>query len=184
MSEHSPFADKRGRSLTLNGPLDALAVFLATGFGAGFMPFGPGTFGSMVGLLIAYGLIAAFGRDVVLLQNSILVIGAVLAAIGIWSGTRAEQIFGRKDAGQVVMDEVCGQVITFAFIGPYLARLGSQWRWWMIAGFVLFRLFDVFKPYPIDRLQDLEGGIGVMMDDVVAGIYAAMVLSFLLWLFA
>lgn len=181
MSEHSPFADKRGRAMKIGGPLDALAVFLATGFGAGFMPFGPGTFGSMVGLLIAYGLILAFGQDVALLQNSILLMGAALAAIGIWSGTRAEKIFGRKDAGQVVMDEVCGQVISFVLLGPYLARLGSQWRWWMLAGFVLFRVFDMFKPYPINQLQDLEGGLGVMMDDVVAGIYAAVVLSFLLW---
>ena len=183
MSEHSPFEDKRGRSLRIDGPVDGVAVVLATGFGVGFMPFGPGTFGSLVGLGMAYGLIAKFGGEVVLLQNLLLLVGVATAALGIWSGTRAERIFGRKDAGQVVMDEVCGQVISFALIGPYLARLGGAWRWWMVAGFLLFRVFDMFKPYPIDRLQDLEGGFGVMMDDVVAGIYAAIALSFLLWFF-
>lgn len=168
---------KRGDALKINGPLDALAFFIATGFGAGLIPFAPGTFGSLVGLLIASGLIHVFSSDVILLQNSLIVAGLVLAMIGVWSGTRAERIFDRKDAGQIVIDEVCGQVISFVFIAPYLARLGSQWRWWMIAGFALFRFFDIFKPYPLNSLQQLTGGIGVMMDDVIAGIYAAIIMS-------
>lgn len=181
MTDRSPFADKRGRSLHARSPVDWVAVIIATGFGVGFIPLGPGTFGSIVGLVIAYGLISAFSPDVLLLQNAIIVAGVVLAAAGIWSGTRAEKIFDRKDASQVVIDEVCGQVITFAFIAPYLARLGPQWRWWMLVGFALFRAFDIFKPYPINRLQNLEGGFGVMMDDVVAGIYAAAALSLLMF---
>src|SRR5215510_182996 len=177
MTDHSPFADKRGRPPRIGGMLDFIAILIATGFGAGFIPFGPGTWGSVVGLAIAYGLISVFGLDVLWLQNSMIAVSVVLAALGIWSGTRAEKIFDRKDASQVVIDEVCGQVIAFVFIAPYLVRLGSEWRWWMVAGFVLFRAFDIFKPYPINRLLDLEGGFGVIMDDVVAGIYAAVVLS-------
>ncbi len=175
---------KRGQRPKINGPVDALALFLATGFGVGFIPFAPGTWGSVVGLLIAYGLIAAFSLDVVLLQNALIVASLVSAAVGVWAGTRAETIFSRKDAGQIVMDEVCGQILTFVFIAPYLARLGGQWRWWMIPGFVLFRAFDIFKPYPINRLQGLTGGLGVMMDDILAGIYAAVLMSLALLLAA
>lgn len=175
---------KRGKKLVITGSSDGLAVVLATGFGAGLVPFGPGTWGSVVGLLIAYGIIDLLEGNVILLQNSLLVAGIVTAAAGIWSGSRAEKIFHQKDPSQVVIDEVCGQIITFIFIAPYLSTLGERWRWWMIAGFALFRLCDIFKPYPINRLQDLEGGFGVMMDDVLAGIYAAAILSLLLFLFA
>ncbi|HMX29575.1 MAG TPA: phosphatidylglycerophosphatase A, partial [Blastocatellia bacterium] len=142
MTDHSPFADKRGQSLKIRGVADYLAVIIATGGGAGFIPLGPGTWGSLVGLMIAYGLIATFNANVVLLQNVLILAGVILSAIGIWAGTRAETIFSRKDAGQIVIDEVCGQVISFVFIAPYLAQLGAQWRWWMIPGFLLFRAFD------------------------------------------
>lgn len=172
---------KRGGAMKINGPIDFLVVFIATGAGAGLIPFGPGTWGSLVGLLMAYGLIASFRLDVVLLQNILLIASVALAAVGIWASTRAETVFSRKDAGQIVIDEVCGQIISFVFIAPYLVRLGSQWRWWMIPGFLLFRAFDIFKPYPINKLQDLRGGFGVMMDDIVAGIYAAVLMSLALF---
>jgi phosphatidylglycerophosphatase A len=181
MIEPRSFTSKRGKALKIESFADFVAVVIATGFGAGFIPFSPGTFGSIVGLLIAYGLISAFGSDALLLQNVIIAAGVVLAAIGIWAGERAERVFDREDAGQIVIDEVCGQVISFAFIVQYLAKLGPAWRWWMIVGFALFRVFDIFKPYPIGKLQDLSGGFGVMMDDVLAGIYAAVVLSLTLW---
>jgi phosphatidylglycerophosphatase A len=180
MTQHNPFESKRGKSLKIEGPADFIAVFIATGFGAGFIPFGPGTWGSLVGLLIAYGLIAAFGADALLLQNILIVAGLVFAGLGVWASGRAEKVFGRKDAGQIVIDEVFGQIISFVFIAPYLASLGANWRWLMIAGFALFRAFDIFKPYPINGLQGLSGGIGVMMDDALAGVYAAAVLSLLL----
>jgi phosphatidylglycerophosphatase A len=179
--------DKRGRTLKIDSLADRVAVVIATGFGAGFIPFGPGTWGSVVGLLIVYGLIKFFGSDALLLQNLLIVASLISAALGIWAGDRAEKIFSRKDAGQIVIDEVCGQIISFVFFAPYLARLGPQWRGsqlllWMMVGFGLFRAFDIFKPYPINRLQDLTGGFGVMMDDVLAGIYAAVLLSLLLML--
>ena len=182
MTQNNPFDSKRGKSLKVESAADFIAVFVATGFGAGFIPFGPGTWGSIVGLLIAYGLIAAFGSDVLFLQNILIAAGLVSAALGVWAGDRAEKIFDRKDASQIVIDEVCGQIISFVFIAPYLAGLGANRRWWMLAGFALFRAFDIFKPYPINRLQDLHGGLGVMMDDWLAGVYAAVALSLLLTL--
>jgi len=180
MTQYNPFDSKRGKALKIDGAADFIAVFVATGFGAGFIPFGPGTWGSIVGLLIAYGLIAAFGSDTLLLQNILIAAGVVSAALGVWASGRAEKIFDRKDAGQIVIDEVFGQIISFVFIAPYLAGLGANWRWWMIAGLALFRAFDIFKPYPINRLQGLSGGLGVMMDDALAGVYAAVALSLLL----
>jgi phosphatidylglycerophosphatase A len=180
MTPHNPFESKRGKSLKIDGAADFIAVFIATGFGAGFIPFGPGTWGSIVGLLIAYGLIAVFGSDILFLQNILIVAGLVFAGLGVWASDRAEKIFARKDAGQIVIDEVFGQIISFVFIAPYLAGLGANWRWWMIAGFALFRAFDIFKPYPINGLQGLSGGLGVMMDDALAGVYAAVALSLLL----
>lgn len=180
MTNPQPFADKRGKSFNANGAADWLAVIIATGGGAGFAPIAPGTWGSLVGLLIAYGLIAAFKQNVALLQNLLIVVSVVLAWVGIWAGTRAESVFGKKDSGQIVIDEVCGQVITFVFIAPFLpliGKFGGQWQWWLIPGFLLFRAFDIFKPFPINGLQSLTGGVGVMMDDVIAGIYAAALMS-------
>ena len=174
--------DKRGQRLNVNGPADWFAVLIATGLGSGFIPFGPGTWGSIVGLLIAYELIKFFGSDAISLQNFLIAAGVVSAALGLWASHRAEKIFDRKDASQIVIDEVCGQIISFVFIAPYMTSLGPGWRWWMVVGFALFRAFDIFKPYPINKLQDLSGGFGVMMDDVLAGIYAAALLSFLLML--
>ncbi len=173
---------KRGGVARIGGPADALALFVASGFGSGFMPFAPGTFGSLVGLLIAYGLITAFGSNTPLLQNSLIITSLLLAALGIWSGTRAEKILARKDASQIVIDEVCGQLISFVFIAPYLAQPAPQWRWWLVIGFALFRFFDIFKPYPIGELQHFKGGLGVMMDDIVAGIYAAVILSVIIFI--
>lgn len=180
MAQNNPFDSKRGKALKVESGADLIAVFIATGFGAGFIPLGPGTWGSIVGLLIAYGLIAAFGSDALLLQNLLIAAGLVSAALGVWASDRAEKIFDRKDASQIVVDEVFGQIIAFVFIAPYLTGLGASWRWWMFAGFALFRAFDIFKPYPINRLQGLSGGLGVMMDDALAGVYAAVVLSLLL----
>ncbi|HEY9432253.1 MAG TPA: phosphatidylglycerophosphatase A [Blastocatellia bacterium] len=184
MAQNTPFDSKRGKALKVGNAADFIAVFVATGFGSGFIPFAPGTWGSIVGLLVAYGLIAAFGSDELFLQNILIAAGLVFAALGVWASDRAEKIFDRKDASQIVIDEVFGQIISFVFIAPHLAGIGASWRWWMIAGFALFRAFDIFKPYPINRLQGLSGGLGVMMDDALAGVYAAIVLSLLLKLVA
>ncbi|MFN6204221.1 MAG: phosphatidylglycerophosphatase A [Acidobacteriota bacterium] len=173
---------KRGKHLKIEGPRDVVAFLIATAGGAGMMPFGPGTWGSLVGLAIVWALVQGLRNDPLALQNWLIIAALVVTGLGIWAGNHAEKIFGRKDPGQVVIDEVSGQMITFVFLAPYLARLGETWTWWLIPGFLLFRAGDILKPYPINELQDLDGGFGVMMDDVLAGIYAAVVLSVLIWI--
>lgn len=147
-----------------------LAVFIATAGYCGYFPFAPGTVGSAAGLLV-YALVWWSGSPVVEVG---LILG--LFAAGVWAGTTAERYFGGVDPGPIVMDEVVGMLITLAFI-PNLEWSG------LLAGFVLFRVFDVFKPYPAGRFEELHGGLGVMADDAMAAIYANLSLRFLLWFF-
>jgi phosphatidylglycerophosphatase A len=139
-------------------PVVGLAI--ATVFGVGYAPVAPGTFGSAAGLLVWW-----------LLPTSPVVQGAAIIAIfvaGSWGGNAAERHFGRTDPGQVVIDEVMGMLITL-FLNP-VGWAGA------IAGFFLFRVFDVIKPYPANRLEQLHGGVGVMADDAMAAVYANLVL--------
>ena len=139
-------------------PLFGLAV--ATVCGVGYAPVAPGTFGSAAGLLVWW-----------LLPASPMVQGGAIVAIflaGSWGGTIAERHFGRTDPGQVVIDEVMGMLITL-FLNP-VGWVGA------LAAFFLFRVFDVIKPYPANRLEQLRGGVGVMADDAMAAVYANLVL--------
>lgn len=174
--EQSPA--RRHRTFNLQGPLDWLALVAATGGGAGLIPFAPGTFGSAVGVAVFYGLLTAAQPRPQWLQAITFLASFALAAVGVWAGDRAEKIFARKDAQEIVIDEVCGQVISYSLVAPYLIASANNPTIILVIGFVLFRLFDIYKPTPIGRLQFLEGGLGVMMDDVLAGVYAAVVLSF------
>ena len=165
---------------------DRLALGIAT-CGVGYMPVAPGTWGSAVGVGIyllgrwasAWGFAYAEGRgwSVPPLEafrtTFILAVLIALTIVGIWAATRAEPLLGRKDPGPVVIDEVVGQLITFLFV-PFYAGL-----WAIVAGFLAFRLFDIWKPYPIRRLEALESGLGIMADDVLAGAYAATLMSLL-----
>ena len=136
--------------------MTSAAVALATVFGVGYIPFAPGTFGSLAGLLL-WALLP---------QSSIALLVAivVLFVAGSWSGSIAERHFGRTDPGQVVIDEVMGMLITL-FLNPV------GWQGAAVAFFV-FRAADVIKPYPANRLEKLPGGIGVMADDGMAAVYA------------
>jgi phosphatidylglycerophosphatase A len=147
-----------------------LAVFIATVGYCGYFPFAPGTVGSAAGLLF-YALVWWSGSPVVEIG---MIVG--LFAAGVWAGTTAERYFGGVDPGPIVMDEVVGMLITLAFI-PNLEWSG------LLAGFVLFRVFDVVKPYPAGRFEELHGGLGVMADDAMAAVYANLSLRFLLWFF-
>jgi phosphatidylglycerophosphatase A len=143
-----------------NDSRSLLGLAVATVFGVGYAPVAPGTFGSAVGLLLWW-----------LLPASTAIQAAVIAAMfvaGSWGGNVAERHFGRSDPGQVVIDEVMGMLITL-FLNP-VGWLGA------LAGFLLFRIFDVIKPYPANRLERLHGGIGVMADDAMAAVYANLVL--------
>ena len=167
-------------------PGDYLALALAT-WGVGFIPGAPGTYGSAVGVGL-YLLVESAGARISTTAAArgwsqaalasfrvtlVLLVIAVVTFAGVWAATRVEKLLGRKDPGVVVADEVAGQLIAFLFV-----PINAGW-WAVIAGFVLFRLFDIWKPYPIRRLEALESGLGVMADDVLAGIYAAIVMSML-----
>ncbi|HSC27302.1 MAG TPA: phosphatidylglycerophosphatase A [Vicinamibacterales bacterium] len=145
-----------------------LAIFIATFAYAGYFPFAPGTVGSAAGLVV---YLSVWWSGSPALEAGLI---AGLFAVGVWAGTAAERYFGRIDPGPVVIDEVVGMLITLAFIpvGPVAA----------LAGFVLFRIFDVFKPYPAGRLEALHGGLGVMADDAMAAVYANLSLRGLMWL--
>lgn len=177
---HDPFANKRGKIARPTNAADWLAVFIATGFGSGLMPVAPGTFGSLVGVAIAYAVIVTHVAAPLMMLNGLLSVSLFFTLLGIWASDRAEKLFERKDASQIVIDEVAGQIISFVLIAPYFPNLGINLSWLLLIGFALFRLFDIFKPFPINQLQSLTGGVGVMMDDVIAGLYAAIALSFLL----
>jgi phosphatidylglycerophosphatase A len=146
-------------------PLQAVALACATALGVGYAPVAPGTFGSAVGLLIWYVLPASF-----LAQGAAIV---AVVVIGSWSGTVAEQHFNRVDPGYVVIDEVAGMLVTL-----FLVPVG--WAG-MVGAFLLFRLSDIVKPYPANRLERLPGGLGIMADDIMAGVYANLVLRLCIW---
>lgn len=143
-----------------------LALFIATAGYAGYVPFAPGTVGSLVGLLV-YAVVYWSGSRYV---ETGLIVG--LFAVGVWAGTHAERHFGGIDPAPVVIDEVVGILITVAFIP--IGWAGA------LVGFVLFRIFDVIKPFPARRLESLHGGLGVMADDAMAAVYANVALRLLI----
>lgn len=144
------------------------AVFLATVAYCGYVPVAPGTVGTAAGLAIY--LLVWWTRSPVV-EISLLVVTCVA---GTWAATHAERYFGGIDPGPVVIDEVLGMLVTLAFIP-------AGWSA-MIAGFLLFRVFDIVKPYPANRLEKFHGGFGIMADDAMAGVYANLALRLLMWL--
>ena len=137
-----------------------VALAIATVGGIGYIPVAPGTFGSAAGLAVWWVL-----PQTAAAQAAAIV---VLFAIGTWSGYAAERHFGRTDPGQVVVDEVVGVLITL-----WMNPVG--WRG-AAAAFLLFRIADIVKPYPANRLERLHGGLGVMADDAMAAVYANLAL--------
>lgn len=144
--------------------MSTLALALATSFGVGYVPFAPGTFGSAAGLLLWALLPASAGVQ-------IAAVVAVLA-IGTWAAELTERRVGATDPGIVVVDEVLGMIVTLALVP---VGWGGA-----LAGFILFRVFDVIKPYPANRFEDFHGGLGIMLDDAMAGVYANLALRLVL----
>ena len=145
---------------------DWIAVAIATAGGAGFAPKAPGTAGSIAGVFI-YLLIETLHAGAYYPHAIIF-----FFIVGIWASSRVEHLWGH-DAQRIVIDEVVGQMITFgAAAGRY--RLSGIY---VLLGFGLFRLFDIMKPFPIRRLEKFKGGLGVIADDVGAGLYALAVLT-------
>jgi len=147
--------------------MNQFALFIASFGYVGFFPIAPGTAGSLAALALF-----AFVRWIGMPAFELATIVAVLA-IGIWSADGAERALGRKDPGPVVIDEVLGMLITLALLPVSLAGV--------LVGFLLFRLFDVVKPYPAGRMEHLPGGYGIMLDDAMAGLYAHLVLRLCMW---
>jgi len=136
----------------------AIAYAIGTFFGCGYSPVGPGTVGSLAAILIA---IALHNRA------ALILLCVVLLAPAIWAAGKVAQYESRKDPQIVVIDEVVGQWITLA---------GASTLNWksFLAALLLFRLFDIWKPPPVRQLEGLSGGIGIVADDVMAGLYGAL----------
>jgi phosphatidylglycerophosphatase A len=142
-----------------------LSSALATWFGCGYFPWGPGTIGSLAALALAYALERAFALP----PWAFLALAAVWFAPAVWAAGEAARRGASKDPGFVVIDEVIGQWITLAGAARF------NWKSWLLA-LALFRLFDIWKPPPVRRLESLAGGLGIVADDVAAGVYGALVL--------
>jgi phosphatidylglycerophosphatase A len=145
----------------------AWAWVLATWFGAGLMKPGPGTYGSVAAVLLWYGAAHGLHPSVMVLAVGTAVAAAVATLIGIPAATIVAREAGREDPGFVVIDEVAGQWIALIAMRP-------DWQHAVLA-LVLFRLFDIWKPWPIRRLEELPEGTGIMLDDVAAGVLALVV---------
>ena len=154
---------------------DYLALSIAT-WGVGYLPLIPGTFGSLVGLGLFLLLVRTSASPFVLVLVSILMI----TFSGIWAAFRTEELEGRKDPGKVVVDEVAGQMIA---LFPLTLLSVQSFTRAVIVSFILFRFFDIVKPYPAGRLEHLRGGFGIMCDDLVAGAYAAIITSTMIAVF-
>ena len=149
---------------------ERFAFAIATWFGCGRSPWAPGTVGSAAALAIAAALHAYLG----FVSYDFLLLAAALAGPAVWAADVAAKTSGIKDPGFVVVDEVLGQWIALGAARP--------WNWLSCLGaFALFRLFDIWKPPPVRQLESLPGGLGINADDVMAGIYAALVLWLAGW---
>jgi phosphatidylglycerophosphatase A len=168
---------------------DYLALAVAT-VGVGYFPIAPGTLGALVGVglyLTVWGSVYRVLETNALrghlnplyiftpLMATMLLVISLVTIAGTWAATRAEKLLQTKDPSAVVIDEVAGQMIAL-LSGPFW---GPTW-WSVLSAFILFRLFDIWKPYPIRRFEGLESGLGIMADDVLAGIYALIVNSILI----
>ncbi len=164
--------------------IDYFSLTITT-FGVGYLPLAPGTWGSMVGVAIyllfrwiearvsldwgAKGWTEAQVTAWIHVGN--LLIFLPFCLLGIWAANRGTKLFKHKDPSQAVVDEVMGQLIVFLFV-PF----DISWKL-ILAGFLLFRLFDIWKPYPIDSLENLPAGIGICADDILAGVYGGVCLA-------
>ena len=143
-----------------------LGLLLATCGYVGHVPLAPGTAGTLVGVAVFYGL-RAFGGPVA--EPTAIVI---LFAVGVWASGVAERHWQRTDPGPVVIDEVVGTLLTLLWLP--LTGLG------VFVGFLVFRVLDVVKPWPADRFESLHGGLGVMADDAMAGVYGHLLLRLMI----
>ncbi len=144
------------------------AYFIAFGFGTGLMPFAPGTWGTLIGVVL-YTLIAP------LPQAFYFLLLLIFFGLGVYVSTHISQELGIDDYKGIVWDEVVGFCVTMTMVPCHSI--------WLIIGFILFRLFDVCKPWPISFIdQHIKSGLGIMLDDVLAGVCASLILHSLIWI--
>lgn len=156
------------------GGLLQAGLVLGTFFGAGFSPLAPGTVASAITVAL---LAAAWPAAISPLW--LLLGAAALFLPGVGAASACEQYFRRRDPGPVVFDEVVGQMIALAAV-PRGQLAASGWKYWL-PSFILFRLLDIFKPFPVDKSERLPGGWGIMADDCVAGGYAFIAVGLAAW---
>jgi len=161
---------------------DFLALAIAT-CGVGYLPIAPGTWGSLLAVGLYFLVRVSLSRYPTdtplpagpygfLAGHLVLIAGVTL--LGTWAASRTERVLKVKDPQKVVVDEVAGQLIALL---PLPLTMIGPWPVLMVAAFLLFRFFDIVKPYPARRLESLHGGLGIMADDLVAGAYAAIVVA-------
>jgi len=142
-------------------------LFIATGFGLGRVPFAPGTFGTLGGLPLI-GIMAWLAAACTPGAAALFLVGVVLFSI--WVAQEAETLMGSKDPGAVVIDEMAGFCVTMTLVPVTMPTLA--------AGFIAFRCFDIFKPFPVRWFErTFSGGAGIVLDDLTAGVLAAFLLK-------
>ena len=177
-----------------------ISLAIATAFGLGYLPKAPGTWGSAAGLLLSWGLLKLWPHITVweagppIRENSVPYAWAAIVAVvlvgfvGLWAANRTAKYLKIKDPQVVVVDEVSGQMIATLFTVGATERYTDAMTgfpygfWWhgdpnwkyLLLGFILFRVFDIWKPFPARQAESLPGGLGIMADDWIAGIYAAL----------
>jgi phosphatidylglycerophosphatase A len=144
---------------------ERLSVILGSAFYIGFIPGAPGTYASIATTLAYYGVFRLSGR--ILAELHLSVLGFVIV-LGVLASTQVSLCRKEKDPSVVVIDEVAGQLLTFLFLPVH--------QWNLILGTLYFRVFDVWKPFPARQLESLKGGVGIMADDLMAGVYANLLL--------
>jgi phosphatidylglycerophosphatase A len=159
---------------------------IATGLGLGYLPKAPGTWGSLLGVVMAWGALLASSEqpaaglfplaiswfDFLLIEAGLIV---VVSLLGLWASGRVASHLGRHDPSIVVVDEIAGQLIAYLGLATS-ATFALNWKY-LLAGLILFRVFDIWKPFPARLAESFPGGVGIMADDWIAGLYAAFALG-------
>ncbi len=150
--------------------IEKLKLIFITGFGTGYTPKGSGTVASLIGIIF----FVLFSKYIVVYYLLLLFI----IVGGIYFSSWGEIYFNEKDSGKIVIDEIAGMMISLAGFTFYKFEAVNIFL--IVTAFILFRLFDIFKPFPINNVQKLKGGWGIMLDDIIAGIFSNILLHLIL----
>jgi len=150
-------------------------IIIATGFGSGYFPKAPGTAGAILATILWLGLSLLLTSSQLLPVTALLIV--LFTVLGVWSSGIMETYWG-KDPSKVVIDEMVGVWIPLLIVNSD----NKYYLYFALAALLLFRLFDIFKPAGIRKLEAIEGGWGIMLDDILAGIYSLLILLVLQWL--